>query len=174
MSLCEPCAAVCQKAAQSADAACRGEGWGEQGYFRMIKDVPAKEGHLGALPRGHAREFLCIPVCCSMTYHAVAGVAMAASYPTKNSPNPKARPAAGLAVFCAVLTLHPSVAAFAACSMHQVMVQHAEVCAVQNNPEVCGYFGFSECEAGSKCSCRFSFFNLFCLSWGCADAAHEL
>ncbi len=40
-----------------------GEGWGEKGYFRMVRDVPAKEGHLG--------------------------IAMAASYPTKSSPNPK-------------------------------------------------------------------------------------
>ena len=140
----------------------------------MIKDVPAKEGHLGTLPHDRAREILCIPLCRSMTEHAVAGVAMAASYPTKNSPNPKARPAAGRALCCAVLMLHPSVAAFAARPMHHVMAQLAEVCAVQNNPEVCGYFGFSECAAGSKCSCRFNFFNLFCLSWGCADASHEL
>lgn len=165
---------MCQKAAQPADAACRGEGWGEQGYFRMIKDVPAKEGHLGTLPRGRAREFLCIPARCSMTYHLLSQVSpWPQATPPRTLPTPRrAQPPAALC--CAALTLHRSVSAFAACSMHQVMAQLAEVCAVQNNPEVCGYFGFSECEAGSKCSCRFSFFNLFCLSWGCADAAHEL
>ena len=166
-----------ERAAQPADAACRGEGWGEQGYFRMIKDVPAKEGHLGALLRGRARESLCMPACRRMTHDAVAGVAMAASYPTKNSPNPKARlqPPIEHVLCCpdAAVFWH-CVPAFAARQGHWVMVQLAEVCAVQNNPEVCGYFGFSECAAGSKCSCRFSFFNLFCLSWGCADAAHEL
>lgn len=87
----------------------------------MIKDVPAKEGHLGMLPRGRARKILCIPACRSLTHRAVAGVAMAASYPTKNSPNPKARPAAGRALYCAVLTLHAPVAAFAARLMHWVM-----------------------------------------------------
>ncbi|KAK9835183.1 hypothetical protein WJX81_004077 [Elliptochloris bilobata] len=43
-----------------------GGGWGEQGYFRMVRNVPEKEGHLG--------------------------IAMAASYPTKSSPNPKDTP----------------------------------------------------------------------------------
>jgi len=42
-----------------------GAGWGEAGYFRMVRNVAAKEGHLG--------------------------IAMAASYPTKSSPNPKVR-----------------------------------------------------------------------------------
>ena len=35
--------------------------------------------------------------------------------------------------------------------------------------QVCGYFGWSECEYGSKCSCSMDFLGLFCFSWGCAD-----
>lgn len=34
-------------------------------------------------------------------------------------------------------------------------------------PEVCGIFGFTECPLHHSCVCDFSFFNLFCFSWGC-------
>lgn len=34
-------------------------------------------------------------------------------------------------------------------------------------PEVCGIFGFTECPLHQSCICNFSFFNLFCFSWGC-------
>ena len=38
--------------------------------------------------------------------------------------------------------------------------------------EICGYFGLSECPPRSACDCRWSFFGLFCLNWGCdPDAA---
>lgn len=33
--------------------------------------------------------------------------------------------------------------------------------------QVCGYFGWSECEYGSKCSCNFDLLGIFCLQWGC-------
>lgn len=38
------------------------------------------------------------------------------------------------------------------------------------NPEVptfCGYFGLTECPVDSSCACRWNFFDLLCLSWGC-------
>ena len=44
-------------------------------------------------------------------------------------------------------------------------------------PEICGLFGFTECELHQSCACNLSFFNFFCLSWGCRDgsaAAPEL
>ena len=99
---------------------------------------------------------------------------MAASYPTKNSPNPKARPQPPVKhiLCCPVLALRGGLCSPPSASSDGLAC--GCLCGLQNNPEVCGYFGFSECAAGSKCSCRFNFFNLFCLSWGCADAAHEL
>lgn len=36
-------------------------------------------------------------------------------------------------------------------------------------PEICGFFGFTECSLHQSCLCNFSFFNLFCLNWGCED-----
>jgi cathepsin L len=38
------------------------------------------------------------------------------------------------------------------------------------NPEVpsmCGYFGWTECPVQSTCVCQWSFFELFCFTWGC-------
>ena len=39
--------------------------------------------------------------------------------------------------------------------------------------DICGYFGWSECPPKSQCVCAFSFFELFCLHWGCEKAAAE-
>ncbi|BDA42488.1 KDEL-tailed cysteine endopeptidase CEP2 [Coccomyxa sp. Obi] len=83
-----------------------GATWGMQGYFKLEKDSSMKEG--------------------------AAGIAMAASYPIKTSPNPK------------------------------------------HVPEVCGYFGWSECEYGSKCSCTFDLLGIFCLQWGCKTATPQV
>jgi hypothetical protein len=38
-------------------------------------------------------------------------------------------------------------------------------------PEVCGALGWTECPLGDACACDFSFFGLFCLSWGCQPGA---
>lgn len=40
-------------------------------------------------------------------------------------------------------------------------------------PEICGLFGWTECPLEQSCVCNFSFFNLFCLSWGC-HAPHSM
>ncbi len=122
-----------------------GAGWGEAGYFRMVRNVAAKEGHLG--------------------------IAMAASYPTKSSPNPKARRARA-APPAAARPGSPRIRARGAprAAPDDLTLSRPR----QNAPDVCGFFGWSECEHGSTCSCKFSLFDLFCLSWGCADAAREL
>ena len=39
-------------------------------------------------------------------------------------------------------------------------------------PDICGFFGWTECPLHQTCNCRWSFFNLFCFSWGC-DASKE-
>jgi hypothetical protein len=37
--------------------------------------------------------------------------------------------------------------------------------------QVCGFFGWSQCEFGTTCNCQMDVLGLFCLSWGCAAAA---
>jgi hypothetical protein len=41
------------------------------------------------------------------------------------------------------------------------------------NAQVCGYFGWTECEYGSKCSCAMDLLGIFCLSWGCQTSAAQ-
>lgn len=36
--------------------------------------------------------------------------------------------------------------------------------------DICGYFGWTMCGPHSSCVCQFSFFELFCFSWGCEKA----
>ena len=80
-----------------------GEGWGEDGFFRLAKESKSPEG--------------------------ACGVHKAASFPLKKG------------------STNPEV------------------------PELCGYFGWSECPARSSCVCNFNVFDLVCLSWGCAAGA---
>lgn len=36
-------------------------------------------------------------------------------------------------------------------------------------PEVCGFFGQTECTGGRPCVCTYSLLDLVCLQWGCAE-----
>ena len=115
-----------------------GATWGESGYMRLERGISQKEGSFG--------------------------IHMAPSYPVKKSDNPKHVP-----------EVRPSSFA-SACQMGlfgllpQIYIHCTDGIASQavlSCAQVCGYFGWSECEYGSKCSCAMDLFGLFCLSWGC-------
>jgi hypothetical protein len=103
-----------------------GGGWGEKGFFR--------------LKRGTSKEGLC-------------GIATAASFPTKSSPNHPVPQVSQLprtkdSRFCVLV--HNSVLTI---PWHYMCVQ------------MCDVFGWTECAATSTCSCSFNFLGFFCLWW---------
>lgn len=76
-----------------------GETWGENGFFRLRKDVEKPAG--------------------------TCNIAEAASYPIKKTPNPR------------------------------------------DVPEVCGFWGQTECKAGTTCQCNYDILGAACLQWTC-------